>query len=84
MVIKEFHPIMNSLHTSFEMKYVNSIVLTTTTSLFDKLIILYQICRLTYSNNNTTHTSMNKSIMLLNSISSCCWKIAFVTNLQKD
>ena len=39
MVIKEFHPIMNSLLMSLEMKYVNSIVFTTTTSLFDPELI---------------------------------------------
>ena len=72
MVIKEFHPIMNSLLMSLEMKYVNSIVFTTTTSLSDKLKILYQMCRLTYSNSNTTYSSIKISIMLLNSISSCC------------
>ena len=39
MVIKEFHPIMNSLLMSLEMKYVHSIVFTTTTSLFDPELI---------------------------------------------
>ena len=39
MVIKEFHPIMNRLLMSLEMGYVNSIVFTTTTSLFDPELI---------------------------------------------